>query len=152
MNGDISFDDSYIVISNYFDGAWDIYFDDNPLKNLIYEESNQPQSFVRADDLLQTIDLTRLDYYGKRTKAQHLSKKQTPQQNPRRPHISNNESDKSDSLKHFQDFSWDDKPDSINVPPKIEKYKTKFALDSILGRIGLFILRRNRGSFRPHIK
>ena len=133
MNGDISFDDNYFVISNYFDGAWDIYFDDNPLKNLVYEESNQPQSFERTDDLLQSIDLSRLDFYGKRTKAQSPPKPQAPQQNPRRPYISNTEPDNSDSLQFFQDYSWDDKPDSISATPKIEKYKTRFALDSIWG-------------------
>ena len=133
MNGDISLDDNYLVMSNYFDGAWDIYFYDNPMDNLVYMESNPPQISERENNLFQEIDLNRLNYYSKRTKAQRPGRNQFAQQNIRRPHLSNMEMNNSDTLKYVPDFSWDDKPDSISAIPQIKDYKTKFALDSIWG-------------------
>lgn len=133
FNGDISLDDNYFIMSDYFDGAWDIYFDDSPFTNLVYTENKPPQSYQRTEDLLQTIDLQRLNLYGKRSKAQRQRGYDRPLHNPRRPYFSELEKSDDDSLKLFPDFSWDNKPDSVSTPPQIEKYKVKFALDSIWG-------------------
>jgi len=133
MNGDISLDSNYLIVSNYFDGAWDIYFDDNPLINLVFEEYQQPQVYQRSDDLLQTVDLSRLDLYSKRNLAEIRKEQKSIQHNPRRPYINDFENTQSDSLLIFPDYSWDNKPDTLSTPITIDKYRTKFALDNIWG-------------------
>ncbi|PKN72377.1 MAG: hypothetical protein CVU50_07330 [Candidatus Cloacimonetes bacterium HGW-Cloacimonetes-3] len=131
--GDLSSGDEYLIMANYFNGAWDIYFDDNPLQKLNYEDHQVPTSFQRDNDLLDTIDFSRLDYYGKRSKAEQKRSNPGRIANPRRPMFVKHEFSREDSLRLFPDFSWDDKPDSLIVPVEIKPYRTRFALEHLWG-------------------
>ncbi|MDY0152275.1 MAG: BamA/TamA family outer membrane protein [Candidatus Cloacimonas sp.] len=133
ISGDLSSDDAYLLMANYFDGAWDIYFDDNPLGKLSYAAGHAPKSFKRAEDLLATIDLGRLDYYGKRSRAER--KRTNPQRypNPRRPLVRDFEYTYEDSLRLFPDYAWDDKPDSVASIPIVKPMKARFALEHLWG-------------------
>jgi hypothetical protein len=131
--GDISAGDEYLLMANYFNGAWDLYFDDKPLKSLEFTEYQSPQSFRRESNLLSTIDLSRLDNYGKRSKAQRKRTNPSRIPNPRRPMFVEHEFSYEDSLRLFPDFSWDDKPDSISTPVEVKPYRTRFALEHLWG-------------------
>jgi len=133
MGGDISFDDQYLIMANYFNGAWDIYFDNNPLGSLTYKDASLTTEAARPRDLLSTIDLNRLDYYGKRTREQRKRSNPGRQQDPRRPRFTDYELSYVDSLALLQDYEWDSKPDSIGIIPTVKKYKTKFALEHLWG-------------------
>lgn len=133
FGGDISLDGQSLVISNYFNGAWDIYFDDNPLQNLDWQDHPLPTNLSRENDLLSRIDLNRLGYFGKKTRAER--KRQNPSRlpDPRRPVLKDYEYSYEDSLHLFPEAEWDNKPDSLGTPPQVQKYKTCFALDSLWG-------------------
>ncbi len=131
--GDLSHNDEYLIMANYFNGAWDIYFDDNPLLNLEYKDSTAPSNFQRDGDLLASVDLKRLDLYGKRTKIERKRSNPARIPNVRRPLIMNHEFSYEDSLRLFPDFSWDDKPDSVTTPVEVKPYRSRFALEHLWG-------------------
>ncbi|MDD4309907.1 MAG: BamA/TamA family outer membrane protein, partial [Candidatus Cloacimonetes bacterium] len=131
--GDISVNDEYLLISNYFDGAWDIYFDENPLSNLSFQDAAPAQEFTRDQRLLDKIDLTRLDYFGKRTKVIKHNVKSVRTQDPRRPALGLDNYSMADTLRIPRDFPWDNRPDSISVIPTPKPYRTKFALEYLWG-------------------
>ncbi len=66
---DISSDGQYILISNYFDGAWDLYFSGEPLKNPAWIEYQPPSGSRTAEDLFSRVDFARLGYYARQTRA-----------------------------------------------------------------------------------
>ncbi len=128
---DLSPDSGYLVYSCYFDGGWDIYLKTEPLDSLSYFDTDTPRVIDRHDDLLQSIDLSRLDYYGKRRLRRPVT-----DGGPR--YINHNATvfdfhPERDSIKIERDFSWDDRPDSISVIPTIRPYKVRFSLDRFWG-------------------
>jgi len=133
FNGDISADGLSLVMADYFDGAWDIYFDDNPLQNLIWQDYALPGAFSRSDDLIAGVDLSQLYYYGKQPRTAHKRRNPNRAVDPRRHSFLEFEYSYEDSLRLFADSGWDDKPDSITTLPAVQKYKTRFALDSLWG-------------------
>lgn len=134
ISGDLSPNDEYLLMANYFDGAWDIYFDDSPLDSLVYTSSAAPKVVTRTDDILSNIDLGRLDYYGKRTRAERKRVNPVRVQNPRRPLMNNYEFSSEDSLRLFPDYAWDERPDSIaTVIPIVKPLRSKFALEHLWG-------------------
>ncbi|MDD3534038.1 MAG: hypothetical protein PHR27_08445, partial [Candidatus Cloacimonetes bacterium] len=64
FNGDISEDTNYLIISNYFDGAWDLFLDNSPLANLEYRPYAAPTEYLQQYDLLDRVDFAELDRYG----------------------------------------------------------------------------------------
>ena len=133
FNGDISQDSNYLLISNYFDGAWDIFFGNNPLKNLEYRPYPQATLYEQQYDLLDRVDFSALDRYG------IVRKKPVPKgggsvQNTRRPFFSGFEPTVPDTTLIATNFSWDSRPqESAEQPPAIRKYRPRFALDSLWG-------------------
>ncbi len=132
-SADFSSDNEYILFSAYFDGAFNIYFGNNPVSNL-ESQAYQAEEVVAVKDLLfSEIDLNRLDYYGRR-KAQKMQR-----QNPKRfrdgdhPFFRTFEYAPEDSLQLFRDYSWDDRPDSISIIPMPKPYRTRFTLDRLWG-------------------
>ncbi|HAN41426.1 MAG TPA: hypothetical protein DCQ12_05900 [Candidatus Cloacimonas sp.] len=126
--GDISADARYLVVSNYFDGAWDIYFDYNPLDSLQWRPYDANTVWMQDSDLLSDIDLSRLDYFGPRPKRSRSTASE-PNINPRRPQLTPLE-----SLLAKQDYSFDDKPTApSSKPPKVDKYRSSLAIDQLWG-------------------
>lgn len=130
---DISSDGQYILISNYFDGAWDLYFSGEPLKNPAWIEYQPPSGSRTAEDLFSRVDFARLGYYARQTRAERKRLNPARQVDPRRPSFTDYEYSYEDSLRLFPDYDWDNKPDSLGTPPEVQKYKTRFALDSLWG-------------------
>lgn len=128
---DFNHNDSYLVYSCYFDSGWDIYLKTQPLDGLEYTDTNSHRIIDKEDNLLQNIDLSRLDYFGRRK-----LRKPVTDGGPR--YISNKATvfdfhPERDSIKIERDFSWDDRPDSISVVPYIRPYKIRFTLDRFWG-------------------
>ncbi len=130
---DIGIKDGNMLVANYFDGAWDIYYDDNPFSNITYEDYKVPENFKRTTQLMDSIDLDRLNIFNKRTKAEIKRSNPARKPDPRRPIFKEHEYTFEDSLYLFPDFSWDDKPDSTRGSIEIKPYKSKFALDYLWG-------------------
>lgn len=132
-SADVSSDNEYLLISAFFDGAWDIYFGNNPLVASDSTAYQAAEVYQSKDDLFAKIDLSKLDLYGKR-KAQKMQR-----QNPKRirdgrhPLLKTYEYAPEDSVQLFRDYSWDERPDSISVIPVPKPFRTHFTLDRIWG-------------------
>ncbi|MCB5262184.1 MAG: BamA/TamA family outer membrane protein [Candidatus Cloacimonetes bacterium] len=133
FNGDISQDTNYLMISNHFDGAWDLFFGNSPLNDLEYQPHPEATVFEQQYDLLDRVDFTELDRYGLLGKKP-LPKNSARSQDSRRPFISGYEPVVPDSSLIATNYSWDSRPlENAENPPKIRKYRPRFALDSLWG-------------------
>lgn len=127
--GDISPDARYLVVSNYFNGAWNIYFDYNPLDSLKWKPYDANKAWQQDDDLFADIDMSLLDNYGRHSRRKRSTSGEANVANPRRPQFSPLE-----SLLAQQDFSYDDKPTTPSrKPPKVDKYRSKLAVERLWG-------------------
>ncbi|MDP2173816.1 MAG: BamA/TamA family outer membrane protein [Candidatus Cloacimonadaceae bacterium] len=136
FSGDVSQDGLYLVFSSYFNGAWDIYFGNNPFSNLEYTDYPEAKLSTGERDLLDHINLRDLDYFGKRPKQKPRRINPAPQYDSRRPFLGDIQEfsfTREDSLNLFRDFSYDDRPDAIVNPPQVKPYHTRFSLDSLWG-------------------
>ena len=127
-SADISPNSKQIVLSNYFQDAWNIYFTEIQTENLSFIDYYPPQFVKLKNDLLETVDLSRLNYYGKRPQRPYMQK--DPLAESVHP---NEEMGSSDSLRMYTNLSYDDKPTTIETIPEIKPYKTKFSLDTLWG-------------------
>ncbi|HOL33455.1 MAG TPA: hypothetical protein PK015_02900 [Candidatus Syntrophosphaera thermopropionivorans] len=127
-SADISPNGKQIVLSNYFQDAWNIYFTEIQTENLSFIDYYPPQFVKLKNDLLETVDLSRLNYYGKRPQRPYMQKDPLIES----AH-SNEEMGSSDSLRMYRNLSYDDKPITIETIPEIKPYKTKFSLDTLWG-------------------
>jgi len=135
LSGIYSFDFNnnghYLVYSCFFDGGWDIYLKTEPLDSLKFTETEHQRLVEHSDKLFDKIDLSSLDFYGKRK-----LKRPVTDGGPR--YIRNNATvidfhPELDSVKIKHDYTWDDKPDSITVIPAVKPYKIKLSLDRFWG-------------------
>ncbi len=132
FNGDISRDTNYILLSNYFDGAWNIYFDTNPIRELRYQDYPAPEPFALEYDLLDRLDFERLNRYGPRDRK--VKVKSGYQEPVRRPVLSGYEPVIPDTNLIAGNFAWDERPsEDTHNPPPMRKYRPKFALDTFWG-------------------
>lgn len=135
-NGDVSLDDNYLILSNYFNGGWNIYFASSPFDSLKYEPYPAPVPYSMEQDLLDNIDYTRLDYYGVRKRTAAVKPQAPRTADIRRPVFSGFEPVIPDSEMISIDYSWDERPESPSEkPPVINKYRPKFGLDTLWGGI-----------------
>ncbi|MDD2505763.1 MAG: BamA/TamA family outer membrane protein [Candidatus Cloacimonetes bacterium] len=134
---DISADGNYMLMSNYFNGAWDIYFESGLPEDLEYSDFPAPKLYDKDHDLLDRIDFNELDKYGLRDKVK-IPRNSKPHQNTdsRRPFISGYEPVIPDSSLISTNFSWDERPEETHSnPPEIKNYRPKFALDTFWGGV-----------------
>lgn len=133
FNADISSDLDHLVLSNYFDSAWDIYFGISPLDDLVFEGVAEPQQVQLDQDLLDGIDFELLNNYGPR-KKEKTTRAKPAYQEIRRPWISGFEPSLPDSNLIHANYAWDERPQEPSEQvPKIKKYRPTFALDSVWG-------------------
>ncbi len=133
FNADISADGNYLVMSNYFDGAWDIFFEASPLLDLQYAEYTAPSEYQLDHNLLDRIDFAELDKFGKRERVK-LPRNHARTSDTRRPFISGFEPMVPDTSLIAANYAWDDRPTQPSEkPPVIRKYRPRFALDSLWG-------------------
>lgn len=135
--GDISADGRYLLVSNYFNGGWDIYFGYNPLDSLTYSEAPVPQPWESQGDIWDKVDLSQLDLFGRRPKQRPKRINPSSQYDARRPNFGTApefEYTRQDSLLFFQDFSYDDRPSEPGAKlPKVEDYRGSFAIEHLWG-------------------
>lgn len=133
FNGDISQDTNYMLISNYFDGAWDIYLENSPLSNLEYRPYPAPTPYEKSYDLLDRVDFAKLNYYGIPAQKD-IPKNTTRTPDARRPVISGYEPVTPDTSLIASNFTWDERPtEAAENPPTIRDYRPRFALDMLWG-------------------
>jgi hypothetical protein len=136
-SGDISPDGKYLVISNYFRNAWDIYMASAPLDSLVWEDCPAPEAYTSTANLMSGIDIRSLDLYGKRPLKKPKRVNPARDYDSRRPMIGEIPEftyAAEDSLQLLRDFSYDDRPTKPSgTKPVVKKYRPKFALDSFWG-------------------
>lgn len=135
-SADMSADGRHLLTANYFDGAWDIYYQDVSLDTLSYSAYTQPRQIDQGNSLMDQIDLGRLDYYGKREALHH--RRTNPAsglalRDPLLGEVAPFEYTAEDSLLLYKDFSYDDRPQSKGPAPTIRPYRPRFSLDSLWG-------------------
>lgn len=133
-SADISADTNYMLLSNFFNEGWDIFFANNPLKDLEYEAYPQATLYQKDGDLLDRIDFSRLDYYGIRKRGALPKRNSASKPNVRRPIFSGFEPVVPDTMLIADNYSWDARPDSLSEkPPTVRKYRPRFMLDRVWG-------------------
>jgi len=136
--GDISGDNQYLMFSTFFDNAWDIYFGNNPLDDIEYQNYIEPQEVILKDDLFDEVDIAKLDLFGKRPPRKFLRKNPDEYRYSNQPYMTgySYKYSSEDSLQLVRDYSWDNRPDSIGINiPKVIPYKLRFGLDRFWGGI-----------------
>jgi len=135
--GDISPDGRYLLVSNYYNGAWNIYYDYNPLDSLLFRPAAKPSLYQASGDMWDQVDLSILDFYGPRPKARPKRINPAAQYDARRPLLGEEpmfEYTRQDSLLLFKDYSYDDRPTQPGAKlPKVEKYRSGFAIEHLWG-------------------
>ncbi len=136
-SGDITRDNKFLVMSNYFKGAWDIYMGTAPLDSLRWEDCAAPAAYVSTATLMDNVDLRDLNLYGKRPLAKRKRSNPSREYDSRRPilgEVPDFVYSQEDSLRLVRDFSYDDRPTTPGgEKPVVKKYRPKFALDSLWG-------------------
>ena len=135
-SADLSPDSRHLLLANYFDGAWDIYFKDRSLDTLRFSAYPAPRTVALEDSLLAGIDLGELDRYGKREAVK--SRRVNPAagfatRDPFLTEFPSFEYTAEDSLLLQRDFSYDDRPQTKDNPPVVKPYRARFSLDSLWG-------------------
>ncbi|MFO8145181.1 MAG: BamA/TamA family outer membrane protein [Candidatus Syntrophosphaera sp.] len=131
--------DGHLLVTNYFDTAWDIYFTSTSLDTLAFEEYPPPTEHLPGDDLMRDVDLAQLDYFGVRDRMRPRRINPAAEYDLRSPllgEVPPFEYTAEDSLQLglMQNYSHDERPQEIETdPPRIEPYKTRFSLDSLWG-------------------
>lgn len=136
-SGDISMDNKYMVMSNYFRGAWDIYMATAPLDSLEWEAGSAPEPYISTATIMDSVDLRQLDFYGKRPLKKVKRVNPAREFDSRRPVFGEPAEftyTAEDSLRLMRDLSLDDRPNKpAGDKPVVKKYRPKFALDSFWG-------------------
>ena len=135
-SADLSPDSRHLLLANYFDGAWDIYFKDRSLDTLRFSAYPALRTVALEDSLLAGIDLGELDRYGKREAVK--SRRVNPAagfatRDPFLTEFPTFEYTAEDSLLLQRDFSYDDRPQTKDNPPVVKPYRARFSLDSLWG-------------------
>lgn len=128
---DLSYNDQQMVFSCLYNGGWDVYLKTAPLSGLSLTAYHEPQAVVFSDSLFQYVDLTKLDYFGKHPKPKIKPDKDLLMY--RKGTTIWEAKAQNDTLRLHRDYSWDDRPDSITIVPKIKTYRPKFSLDKLWG-------------------
>jgi len=135
-SADLSPDSRHLLLANYFDGAWDIYFKDRSLDTLRFSAYPAPRTVALEDSLLAGIDLGELDRYGKREAVKPRRVNPAAGFATRDPFLTEFpyfEYTAEDSLLLQRDFSYDDRPQTKDNPPEVKPYRERFSLDSLWG-------------------
>jgi len=135
-SADLSPDSRHLLLANYFDGAWDIYFKDRSLDTLCFSAYPEPRTVALEDSLLAGIDLGELDRYGKREALKPRRVNPAAGFATRDPFLTEFptfEYTAEDSLLLQRDFSYDDRPQTKDNPPVVKPYRARFSLDSLWG-------------------
>jgi len=135
-SADLSPDSRHLLLANYFDGAWDIYFKDRSLDTLRFSAYPALRTVALEDSLLAGIDLGELDRYGKREAVKPRRVNPAAGFATRDPFLTEFptfEYTAEDSLLLQRDFSYDDRPQTKDNPPVVKPYRARFSLDSLWG-------------------
>lgn len=132
-SGDLSPDNTALLLSIYFNNAWNIYYGNNPLQDIVWTASEQSKSPEVNDNISSLVPLQNLGYYAKKPKFKLPRIHSSVRHDPRRPFFSSLTFANEDSMRAKVDYSWDAKPDSLRAVPTPKKYKAKFHLDSFWG-------------------
>ncbi|MDD3464476.1 MAG: BamA/TamA family outer membrane protein [Candidatus Cloacimonetes bacterium] len=135
-SADLSPDSRHLLLANYFDGAWDIYFKDRSLDTLRFSAYPAPRTVALEYSLLAGIDLGELDRYGKREAVKPRRVNPAAGFATRDPFLTefpSFEYTAEDSLLLQRDFSYDDRPQTKDNPPVVKPYRARFSLDSLWG-------------------
>ncbi len=132
-SADLSPDDQALLLSIYFNGAWNVYYGNDPLQNLAGEQGKPAVEPVADDNISRLVPLQNLGFYNKRPKFKLPRINPSVRHDPRRPFFSSLTFANEDSMRAQVDYSWDAKPDSLGAVPEPKKYKPRFHLDNFWG-------------------
>ncbi len=131
FSGDISSDDSTILLSVFYNNGWDIYKGFNPIKNPVNSFSNDIKEISFNNDFDDCFNLDRYKLFG-RTKR-NLKEEFMHANHPGSTILAVKNVTKSDSLIKAHNDLIDAKPDSITIIPQKKSYKPKFLMDYLYG-------------------
>ncbi len=132
-SGDLSPDNQAIVLSIYFNNAWNIYYGNNPLQDVQLEQTASASAPEADDNISRLVPLQNLGFYHKKPKFKLPRINPSVRHDPRRPFFSSVTFANEDSMRAQVDYTWDARPDSLGAEPSPKKYKAKFHLDSFWG-------------------
>lgn len=137
LDYDISNNRSKLLITNYHDRGWDLYYTDYPLDNLTFKDYPKPLSVSLNNDRELYFNEARYLQIGKTERK--FIRETVDLRNFKGTIVDFNQErsyEDSDSVKFLSNFQIDDVPDSLRTVPSINDYKVKFRLDNIWGGAG----------------
>ncbi|HOZ01438.1 MAG TPA: BamA/TamA family outer membrane protein [Candidatus Syntrophosphaera sp.] len=135
-SADLSADSRHLLLSNYFNGAWNIYYSTGLGDSLSFAAYPEASLWDGKKSLMDQVDLGKLDYFGKREKPRPKRENPASGYARRDPFLSDFpafEFTREDSLRLNRDFSYDERPTKIETIPQVKDYRTKFSLDNLWG-------------------
>lgn len=128
---------SKLLLTNYHEKGWDLFYQDFPLDDVTMEECPPPNHVNFHPDKTQLINVDRLTEIGKTTRK--FKKPDLDLTNFRGTIIDfdkDRATEKSDSISFDYNLMVDNVPDSLKVEATIQDYRVKFKLDNIWGGAG----------------
>lgn len=135
-SADLSPDGRQLLLSNYFDAAWNIFIQPVRGDSLAWQAVTPAWTDGSARFLKDEVDLARLAYYGKRDRKRPARINPASAYNLRDPLLgpqTDFEFTREDSLQLGRDFSYDDRPKEPGNVPETRPYRTRFQLDNLWG-------------------
>ena len=130
ISGDIDPDNENMLFSCFYNGGWDIYQLENPLKNLEYEFYFLPERYEFSEDFYDRFEIDRYKVFGKQKRKFKKEIRKTSRKNATTFDFVNGV--ELDSLNKNYNIRLDKKPNTENIP-EIAPYKIKFSLDGLWG-------------------
>ncbi|MBW6516780.1 MAG: BamA/TamA family outer membrane protein [Candidatus Cloacimonetes bacterium] len=121
FSGDLNYNDSHLIFSAFYNNGWDIYFANQPLANLDYQDYGFPQEVELIDDFTERFSLYRFKFYGRRDEEGRRSNREY-----------DIERTETSFFRVRRDITLDKRPEEIKVPA-IEPYRVRFYLDRLWG-------------------
>ncbi len=137
LDYDLSQNKSKLLISNYHDRGWDLYYYDFPLDDLEMEDYSEPIPVAFNNGWDDFFNEKRYAEIGKTERS--FEKLSVDLRNFKGTIVDFNKErafENSDSLTFLNNFQIDDIPDSLKLAPDIKDYRLKFRLDNIWGGAG----------------
>ncbi|MCF7918583.1 MAG: BamA/TamA family outer membrane protein [Candidatus Cloacimonetes bacterium] len=132
LNFDLSRNDEYILLSCFYNGAWDLFQKTAPLDSLQWQDSHLPQKVKLADDFWERYDIERIRYFGKTNLA---FKKPASHQNidPELAEMYDIKIDYGPDTTIVEENRRIDRRPTEENEPEIIPYKLKWKIDNFWG-------------------
>ena len=132
LNFDLSSKDENLLLSAFYDGAWNLYMKDAPLIELTWQNHHFPKETLLEDDFWQLFDIERIRYFGK-TNLAFKKPGRRKYIDPKLAEMYDIKIDYGPDTTIVEHNRLIDRRPSIENEPKVKPYETKWKIDNLWG-------------------